>query len=850
MVMVNFNLDLAKHDNFAKAFTARQGDAGEQFQVTLFDNQVPYTPASGDVISLRVVTPTGKFASVAGTVNGNKVVFTLTGQVTSEAGYYKRAYIAVSNGTKLRTTQDLIFFSLGNSDINKGQADYYVAELDKLLQQLNEEFDQWLTDREADYSDLLSRIVALTNRVTGLEQDVLDLINAIKQNRINTSNIFSVSDIKKPWNEDRVNPTKTGFTIKTWAQEVLDNGVTKRVFEPNTQYTAKYKVRVLSADRITFSQTTSNGGMLLYSGVTGNDTVAVGQFPTGTFDNAKVGDVFEMERTFTTPANVGLTASNYRLLAYPLRGNEETTPVHDGLEFFDVQIQKGIVSTGYQVSSDDTLRKFDERNYRPNVFPDPYMTGRVPFSTDSPAPFSAKYDPAGYLNLNNTAASGRSRVFWSATTMGLGTPYDKQTYDVLVEARVSSGTANIEIGYSGQLNPIHTITAAQGWQLLEATIQSTANTALCIYVNAGVNVDVRAVFLYPSATNVTSKRVEALEDLVNANVPQLNSADFNTINYTSDVIIQGANAPLGDTTYYWYLSTYAYTADNVYQTATRRTGSNTTAYKFVRQKVNGNWLAWSEIPVIGLGTTMRDLSVDTKNLDDVTYTSWGYGAFTSGGPTSQTVIVRTFAATASSIYQECYAITTGSNWQRFRRGGVWSPWITTTYGSAQDLDRAESGIDMNTLTSNWEGIVINPSQPNAPAPGSNTYYVITRRYGGAYMMQQAVNAINGVEYKRFVTAGTWSPWTITSAANINGYVIARNGIDLNTFVTTESFVSNQPSNAPLTNAEFPGTYYIESTAYSPSNSRQTATVVATNDRSWTRQRVNNVWSPWLEITKV
>lgn len=849
MTMVNFNLDLAKHDNFAKAFTARQGDAGEQFQVTLFDNQVPYTPVNGDVVSLRVVTPTGKFASVAGTVNGNKVVFTLTGQVTSEAGYYKRAYIAVSNGSKLRTTQDLIFFSLGNSDINKGQADYYVAELDKLLQQLNEEFDEWLTDREADYSDLLARIVELTNRVTGLEQDIQDLIDAINNNKINTTNIFNVSDLNKPWVESVRNATKTGFTISSWAVEVLTNAVVKKRFEPNTTYTISYKVRVMTANRTTFSNSTSQGGLILYSGVTGYPTITMSQFPVGTFDNAKVGDVFEITKTFTTNGNVGLTAANYRVLGYAARGNEESTVIHDQLSFEDVQIQKGNLATGYQVSSEDTLRKIDERDYRPNVFPDPYMTGRVPFTTDSPAPFSASYSNGGYLTLNNIAASGRSRVFWSATTMGLGTPYDKQTYDVLVEARVSSGTANIEIGYSGQLNPIHTITAAQGWQLLESTIKSTANTALCIYINPGVNVDVRAVFLYPSATDVTSKRVEALEDLVNANLPQLNSVDFNSINYTSDLIIQGANAPLGDTTYYWYLSTYAYTADNCYQTATRRTGSNTTAYKFVRQKVNGNWLAWSEIPVIGLGTTMRDLSADSKNLDDVTYTSWGYGAFTSGAPTSQTVIVRTFAATASSIYQECYAITSGSNWQRFRRGGVWSPWITTTYGASQDLDRASSTVDMNTLLSNWEGIAINPSQPNAPASGNNTYYVIVRRYGGAYVMQTAVNATNGVEYKRFLVAGTWSEWRTTTDVKTDGTLYSRPaGSDLNTYTKTERFMISAPLNAPQSGQIV---FYVDVEAYLTNYCKQTATAIGTADNTYTRQLTGaNTWTPWKLITKV
>lgn len=201
MAMLNFDMDLQKQDNFSKAFTARQGDAGEQFSVTLFDNQVPYVPASGDVVSLRVVTPSGKFASVVGTMSDNKATFTLNSQITSEAGYYQRAYVAVSNGTKLRTTQDLIFFSLGTSDINKGQADYYVAELDKLLQQLNEEFDEWLAEREQDYSNLLARIVALTNRVTGLEQRIDEQTEIF-----NNADVYNKAEI-----EDKLEP----FALRT-----------------------------------------------------------------------------------------------------------------------------------------------------------------------------------------------------------------------------------------------------------------------------------------------------------------------------------------------------------------------------------------------------------------------------------------------------------------------------------------------------------------------------------------------------------------------------------------------------------------------------------------------------------
>lgn len=379
--MVNFNLDLAKHDNFAKAFTARQGDAGEQFQVTLFDNQVPYTPVSGDVISLRVVTPTGKFASVAGTVNGNKVVFTLTGQVTSEAGYYKRAYIAVSNGTKLRTTQDLIFFSLGNSDINKGQADYYVAELDKLLQQLNEEFDQWLTDREQDYSDLLARIVALNNRVTGLETKLDDILAQLQANMISTTNLFDLSLITQPESQIRRRHPESALEVLGWGIEVMSSANVKKLgLVAGKTYHGHLKATLLDLKGGTARNDASQMGWVFYSGVSGYPSIWIAR-TTGTqipdIIAMTVGDSIEYETTFTLPDNFYDSAANYRMLMYSRR-DETTGGIVDPVLFEQMTIQEGSMYTGFQNDPDNTLTKFDENRLKKSVLVDPKMTGLNP----------------------------------------------------------------------------------------------------------------------------------------------------------------------------------------------------------------------------------------------------------------------------------------------------------------------------------------------------------------------------------------------------------------------------------------------------------------------------------------
>lgn len=769
MVMVNFNLDLAKHDNFAKAFTARQGDAGEQFQVTLFDNQVPYTPVSGDVVSLRVVTPTGKFASVAGTVNGNKVVFTLTGQVTSEAGYYKRAYIAVSNGTKLRTTQDLIFFSLGNSDINKGQADYYVAELDKLLQQLNEEFDQWLEDREQDYSDLLARIVALTNRVTGLEQDVQDLIDAIQANRINTKNVFDQSRFSKPENATRRRISGNAFEMNGWGLSFIDNVNTLAMLEPNKTYHTHYVAELMSLNGGELYPVAANAGFALYSGISGYPTVWIAEGVQNDVKNMVVGDKITRDTTFTTPANLNDPAANYRILAYARR---DVNGVTDTFRIHDMIIQEGSVWTGFQPSAYDTLTKFDEDMLLKSILKDPKMTGTNPPTIENNSSgdptTSVSYHTSGYMDLQNLNPSGRSRVYWSASMLGLDAYDAKQPLNIRLKARATRTLEPLEVGYSGATNnPKFALT--YDWQTFTATIKPNANTALCLYLGANSAINISEMYVFPANTDVTSDRVNVLETnytdlqrLTIGNPVILTGADVNTlVNGGNYVLYNATNVPNAGSGIYWYLQVFPFdnTNRNYLQILTMRSG---TRRRYIRQKVNDTWGEWRWIPEL-----YSDGRVDTFAVNFNTLVESGSFVNTSAtnspdgaASTSWYTDVIRYGSSGNYVYQRATKISNVNQdtYERQLFNGTWTAWrrISSPY-----IDQVlGTSSDANKITTTQNIQLEATATANLPTSGTGVYYYLEAiARADNYVLQRAT--LRGTTFKVYVRQshnGTWTAW--------------------------------------------------------------------------------------------
>ena len=767
MVMLNFNMDLQKQDNFSKAFTARQGDAGEQFSVTLFDNQVPYVPASGDVVSLRVVTPSGKFASVAGTMSGNKATFTLNGQITSEAGYYQRAYVAVSNGTKLRTTQDLIFFSLGNSDINKGQADYYVAELDKLLQQLNEEFDEWLAEREQDYSDLLARIVALTNRVTGLETKLDDIIAQLQSNMINTTNVFDTSLLLAPESNLRRRVDGQTFDVRVWGGAVFNNAATIQMFEPNKTYHAKYVAELLT---LTGGNSTLSGhfGMCIYSGKTGFPTVWIVDGLAANIANIKVGDKVTLEKTFTTPAELYNPDAGYQILAYGRRDGAGTI---DMARFHDIMIQEGSMFTGLQNNPDNTLTKFDENRLKKSVLVDPKMTGLNPpvveNGSDGSPTTAISYNSAGYLDIQNLNPTGRSRVYWSAAMLGLDIADSKQTFNVTLKVRSTRTLEPLEVGYDGlTTNPKLQLTYE--WQTLSATIQAGANTELCLYLGANSAINISEMYVFPANTDITSNRIERIEKVTVGTPDTLTGIDANTL-FNSGVwkVINGVNMPPANPNTYFYLRVINFNTNNCIQFASNRIGIvSMDNLNYVRQAVNGSWQEWRVITTLSM-----DKRVDTTadNFDNL--------------------------------------IETGS--------------------------------------------FVNTSVTNSPTgTPSTSWYLEVFRYGtaGNYILQRCTQISNTrpYTYQRQRFNGTWTAWQkITTDLSYLPVEDAGATKDLNNFGTTSEFMIYNPINAPVSGQ----TWYIEVKGYNSTYCKQTATLTTTADNTYTRQKVNNVWTPWRLVTK-
>ncbi|HBH6476751.1 TPA: hypothetical protein KT851_003089, partial [Enterococcus faecium] len=167
--------DFSKELNYTKAIMARQGDKGITVTVKPFLNGLQMD-TSGGTFTLKGTTPSNRYVdSVATSVTSEEVTFSLDGTFMSEAGYYKHCYVEYRKDDQILTTQDIIFFSLGVSDISQGQADEYVSQLEELIRKYNETFDAFLAEIKGRMDSLNKQITDLTGQAKTL-QDKLDAL--------------------------------------------------------------------------------------------------------------------------------------------------------------------------------------------------------------------------------------------------------------------------------------------------------------------------------------------------------------------------------------------------------------------------------------------------------------------------------------------------------------------------------------------------------------------------------------------------------------------------------------------------------------------------------------------------
>lgn len=848
------NLDLQKKDGFNKAITARRGESGWQFGVRLFDGGLQYATTSGDKFAFKVTTPSGNYARVDCTYANGMVTVPLNSQITSEAGYYRKAYIEITNGSKIRTTQDIIFFSLGNSDISAGQAHYYVSELDKLLKQLNEEFDEWLKEREQDYADLLNRVNQLANRITGLDTKLDDIIAQLQKVEINTKNVFQQSRFSKPESEVRRRLSDNAFEFNGWALGMVDNANTLQMLEPNKTYHTHYVVELMTLNGGELYPVAANGGFALYSGVDNAKypTVWIGEGVQSDFKDMKVGSKIERSTTFTTPATLRDSAANYRIIGYSRR---DTQGVTDRVRIHDMIIQEGSMWTGFQPAAEDTLTKYDEQMYVKSVLVDPNMTGTNPPTVENNSEGNpttkVAYLASGGIDIQNLNTGGRSRVYWAANKLGLDVPDSKQAFNIRIKARSTRTLEPLEIGYSAGTNNVK-FNLSYEWETYTGTIKPDANTALCLYLGANAAVQIKEMYIYPANTDITSNRVNEIEKVTVGTPDILTGADANTL-FNSGVwkISGGVNMPPSVAGTYFYLRVINFNVNNCLQVASLRQVTANGVYNptYIRQCTNGTWQEWRKLTDL-----FSDGRVDTKAVDfntlketetiiNTTATNSPDGAASTSWYTQ---VIR-YGSSGNYVYQRATRISSlyQNTYERQLFNGTWTPWRLLYAPYIDQILGTESNANKITTTQNIQ--LEATTSANLPTSGSGVYYYLeTIARADNYVFQRATlrgGAMN--TYTRQSHNGVWSAWQLIP--QYGGYLPTQNqGQDLSVFTTTGSFMIYAPKGAPMD-----GTYiwYIEVDAYNATSCKQRATVYGLSDQEWTRQRVNNVWTEWRKVDK-
>ncbi|QZY25598.1 hypothetical protein K4199_10185 [Enterococcus lactis] len=226
--LYNLALDFSKELNYTKAIMARQGDKGITVTVKPFLNGLQMD-TSGGTFTLKGTTPSNRYVdSVATSVTSEEVTFSLDGTFMSEAGYYKHCYVEYRKDNQILTTQDIIFFSLGVSDISQGQADEYVSQLEELIRKYNETFDAFMAEIKGRVDSLNQQINDLTGQAKTL-QDKLDTlkeeISKLGNLQVMYSNSIDFGDYDYSGNPNLIaNINADSFSQGIGALSVVDDG--------------------------------------------------------------------------------------------------------------------------------------------------------------------------------------------------------------------------------------------------------------------------------------------------------------------------------------------------------------------------------------------------------------------------------------------------------------------------------------------------------------------------------------------------------------------------------------------------------------------------------------------------
>ncbi|EGP5639795.1 TPA: BppU family phage baseplate upper protein [Enterococcus faecium] len=401
--LYNLALDFSKELNYTKAITARQGDKGITVTVKPFLNGLQMD-TSGGIFTLKGTTPSNRYVdSVATSVTSEEVTFSLDGTFMSETGYYKHCYVEYRKDNQILTTQDIIFFSLGVSDISQGQADEYVSQLEELIQKYNETFDAFMAEIKGRVDSLNQQITDLTGQAKTLQEK----LDALKEEISKLGNLqvmysnsidfggydYSGNPNIAPnvgFNDFYNNGSQTGYTAK---DEVDHIAVTRTVDAPpagkllNLRTLLPNKTYTLSVDIWTDMEVPSGAiscSIRLREGTEVRSVWALINKPVGT--NRTTYSV-----TFTTAANFVTTEESRISLWF-----NDSAGACTGYLGYNIKIEEGPTATPYQ----------------PNLLDAPYYLSKVALGdnlvTNARFPIKTSSNPISGFDISEELIIGET----------------------------------------------------------------------------------------------------------------------------------------------------------------------------------------------------------------------------------------------------------------------------------------------------------------------------------------------------------------------------------------------------------------------------------------------------------
>ncbi|MDB7359865.1 hypothetical protein PNB82_07125 [Enterococcus faecium] len=406
--LYNLALDFSKELNYTKAIMARQGDKGITVTVKPFVNGLQMD-TSGGTFTLKGTTPSNRYVdSVATSVTSEEVTFSLDGTFMSEAGYYKHCYVEYRKDDQILTTQDIIFFSLGVSDISQGQADEYVSQLEELIRKYNETFDAFMAEIKGRVDSLNQQITDLTGQAKTL-QDKLDAlkeeISKLGNLHVMYSNSLDFGDYDYSGranlmpNLDFSKLSGTNYMIQTPPPYIKDGGTyfvldasdasaantTRNVFIPflgRLEKGATYMVTIPMMISEDFG--TDYGSSPIYP-YNVNDGATTTRSLTMT-PNADCREKWQfVEKAFTVPSN--MTDGKFAPFLHVYQNKNQTGKLYIG---YDIKIEK-------VNSTSDTATP-----YQPNLLDAPYYLSKIPLGENILKPASFPINTTEYMAANFT----------------------------------------------------------------------------------------------------------------------------------------------------------------------------------------------------------------------------------------------------------------------------------------------------------------------------------------------------------------------------------------------------------------------------------------------------------------